>query len=107
VPVFIERNRCSDHSLHPGIAQIRFEHYKPDREIYTGVAKFFNVPDSEVMLVAAHNSDLGAAKSFGLKTAFIPRPTEYGAEQTTDLKPQDTYNYVASSVEDLAQQLGA
>jgi len=84
-----------------------FEHYKPDREIYTGVAKFFNVADSAVMLVAAHNNDLAAAKSFGLMTAFIPRPTEYGPEQTTDLQPEDNYNYLASSIEDLAQQLGA
>jgi 2-haloacid dehalogenase len=84
-----------------------FEHYKPDREIYTGIGKFFKVSDSAVMLVAAHNNDLGAAKSFGLMTAFIPRPTEYGPEQTTDLKPENNYNYVASSVEDLAQQLGA
>ncbi len=84
-----------------------FEHYKPDREIYTGIAKFLRVPESSVMLVAAHNNDLGAAKSFGLMTGFIPRPTEYGPGQTTDLKPEGDWTYVATSVEDLAQQLGA
>jgi 2-haloacid dehalogenase len=84
-----------------------FEHYKPDREIYTGVAKLLRVPVDSVMLAAAHNNDLGAAKGFGLMTAFIARPTEYGPGQTTDLKPDQNFTYVATSVEDLAQQLGA
>ena len=30
------------------------------------------------MLVAAHPSDLGGARSAGLKTAFVDRPLEYG-----------------------------
>jgi 2-haloacid dehalogenase len=37
------------------------------------------------MMVAAHNGDLKAAKAQGLSTAFVPRPTEHGAGQKTDL----------------------
>jgi len=84
-----------------------FDHYKPDREIYAGVAKLLRVPVESVMLAAAHNNDLGAAKGFGQMTALIARPTEYGPGQTIDLKPDQDFTYVATSVEDLAQQLGA
>ncbi|MBA5770719.1 HAD hydrolase-like protein, partial [Escherichia coli] len=52
-----------------------FGHYKPDREAYLGAAKILGLTPGEVMLVAAHNNDLEAAQSFGLKTAFVPRPT--------------------------------
>lgn len=41
----------------------------------------------------------GAARSFGLITGFIPRLTEYRSAQTTDLKPEDNWTYVASSAE--------
>jgi len=37
------------------------------------------------MMVAAHNYDLAAAQALGLRTAFVPRPLEYGPGQTTDL----------------------
>ena len=34
----------------------------------------------QVCLVAAHNSDLAAARRCGLRAAFIPRPTEHGPD---------------------------
>ena len=40
----------------------------------------------QVMLVAAHNQDLLAAKSYGLKTAFVLRSNEYGPSQDFDLE---------------------
>jgi len=45
-------------------------------------------PD-EVMMVAAHNYDLRAARSHGMRTGFVPRPTEYGPTQETDLEPDE------------------
>jgi 2-haloacid dehalogenase len=42
---------------------------------------------ASVLMVAAHNNDLKAAKGQGLNTAFVARPTEHGAGQTTDLAP--------------------
>jgi 2-haloacid dehalogenase len=59
-----------------------------------------------VCLVAAHNSDLAAARRCGLRTAFIPRPTEHGLGQTTDLRPEEDWNAVADDIEDLAKRLG-
>ena len=57
-------------------------HYKPDREVYQSAADFLNLTPAEVMMVAAHLGDLRAAKGVGLKTAFVPRPLEYGQSRT-------------------------
>ena len=59
------------------------------------------------MMVAAHNYDLAAARSHGMRTAFVPRPTEYGPAQETDLKAESDWDVVAKDMEDLARQLGA
>ena len=60
----------------------------------------------EVMMVAAHNYDLRAAQAQGMRTAFIPRPTEYGPGQATDLAPEGDWDIVTTDVEDLARVLG-
>jgi 2-haloacid dehalogenase len=83
-----------------------FGHYKPDREAYVGAARILGLQPSEVMMVAAHNDDLAAAQSFGLKTAFIPRPAEYGPHQKKDFAPDGQWDYVAKGIDDLASQLG-
>jgi 2-haloacid dehalogenase len=59
------------------------------------------------MMVAAHNYDLRAARGEGLRTAFVPRPLEYGPGQTTDLAPEDDWDVVARDFVDLATRLGA
>lgn len=83
-----------------------FGHYKPDREVYLGAAKILGLAPGEVMLVAAHNSDLAAAQSSGLKTAFVPRVTEYGPHQNRDFKADGNWNYVVKDFNDLADRLG-
>jgi 2-haloacid dehalogenase len=82
-----------------------FRHYKPDLETYLGACSLLGLPPAQVMMVAAHNYDLHAARSFGLRTAFIPRPTEYGPSQTKDLRPEGPWDIVATDLEDLATQL--
>src|SRR5215471_16478705 len=49
-------------------------HYKPDREVYQSAADCLALQPGEVMMVAAHLGDLRAAKTVGLKTAFVARP---------------------------------
>lgn len=83
-----------------------FGHYKPDREAYLGAAKILGLTPGQVMLVAAHNNDLEAAQSFGLKTAFVPRPTEYGPHQNRDFGPEGSWDYVVKDFNDLADKLG-
>ncbi|HEX3512527.1 MAG TPA: haloacid dehalogenase type II [Trebonia sp.] len=52
--------------------------YKPDPEAYLRPAALLELEPGEVMLAAAHGSDLAAARKVGLATAFIERPLEYG-----------------------------
>ena len=80
--------------------------YKPMPEAYLAACRNLGLPPSRVMMVAAHNGDLKAAKAQGLATAFVPRPSEYGPDQTTDLKPQGNHDVVTQDFTDLATRLG-
>lgn len=82
-----------------------FRHYKPDPEVYLGAAALLGLPPHEVMLCAAHNDDLAAARRCGLGTAFIARPVEYGPNQTRDTKAESNWDHVVDSMEALADEL--
>ena len=82
-----------------------FRHYKPDPETYLGACSLLDLPPAQVMLVAAHNYDLRAARASGLRTAFVARPSEYGPGQTKDLQPDGPWDIVAKDFGDLAAQL--
>ena len=83
-----------------------FHCYKPQPQSYLGVAKILQLDPSEVMMCAAHNDDLAAARKVGLKTAFWPRPTEHGPEQKTNLVATEKWDIVAKDIRDLATQMG-
>ena len=83
-----------------------FRCYKPQPESYLGVCSALRLDPSEVMMCAAHNNDLLAAKNCGLKTAFWPRPTEYGPTQTDNLVATEAWDVVAKDIRDLATQMG-
>jgi 2-haloacid dehalogenase len=59
--------------------------YKPIPEAYLASCRQLGLAPSSVLMVAAHNHDLKAAKAQGLNTAFVARPKEHGPGQTTDL----------------------
>ena len=80
-------------------------HYKPDPEVYLMAARLLGLRPQEVMMVAAHNVDLLAAAAVGFRTAFVPRPTEYGPGQTSDLEPDPAVDVVAADFLDLAARL--
>ncbi len=63
--------------------------YKPDPRVYALVPEFFSVPPEQVLMVAAHPDDLIAAARCGLRTAFVPRPREWGPEATAPAPPPD------------------
>ena len=83
-----------------------FRRYKPHPDTYLGVVKTFAVEPSQVLLAAAHHSDLGAARECGLSTAYIERPWEYGRDQAKNVAPWDANNMHTASIVDLADQLG-
>jgi 2-haloacid dehalogenase len=77
--------------------------YKPTPEAYQNMAWMLRLAPGEVMLTAAHNRDLTFAQRAGLGTAFIPRPTEFGAGQTGDLAAEGEWDLVCVSILDLSR----
>jgi 2-haloacid dehalogenase len=82
------------------------QHYKPHPEAYLRTAAFLGIRPDQLMLGAAHNGDLKAAQGVGLRTAFVPRPTEHGPGQTKDLEPEGSWDVVATDFVDLAHKMG-
>ncbi len=82
-----------------------FQHYKPDPEVYLGACRLLALEPAQVMLCAAHNSDLTAAQRLGLRTAFIPRPAEYGPHQARDFDAEGEWDVVATDIGDVATQM--
>ena len=84
-----------------------FGHYKPDPEVYLGAARLLDLQPAQVMMVAAHPSDLRAAAASGLRTAYVPRPRERGPGGTMEPSRPGEFDITASDFVDLAGQLGA
>ena len=82
------------------------QRYKPDPEVYLSPAKFFALPPAEVMMVAAHVTDLRVPKELGLRTAYIHRPYEGGSSSGRDLPAAGTYDYIVHDLGELATALG-
>jgi len=81
-------------------------HYKPDPEVYRTAAELLSLDPEEITMVAAHRSDLDAARSCGLRTAFLYRPDEFGPGGQADKAAPGEFDVVADDVLDLASQLG-
>ena len=82
-------------------------HYKPDPEAYLKAADLLSLKPEQVMMVAAHPSDLRAAARTGLKTAYVIRPLERGPGRPVNRNPDGEFDYTAEDFNDLAGQLGA
>ena len=81
-----------------------WRHYKPAREVYCGLAELMEVEPGQVLMVATHQSDLDAARGFGLRTAFVERPQEWGGVLKDDSgSPHNDFH--AKDLNDLAAQL--
>jgi len=79
--------------------------YKPAPQAYLTAARLLDVEAGELMLVAAHPSDLDGARGAGLMTAFVDRPLEYGPGSAAREDPAADES-VADLLE-LAERLGA
>lgn len=84
-----------------------FHHYKPDPEVYLGAARLLDVPPAELMMVAAHPSDLRAAAACGLRTAYVARPLERGPGGAMEPWKPGEFDLAVESLSELAQKLGA
>ena len=83
--------------------------YKPNAAVYRASAAALGLAPEQVMMVAAHNFDLAAAREAGLAAAFVSRPEEYGDGPvgTPDLAPSDDWEAVVPDFIALAKHMGA
>ena len=58
-------------------------------------------------MVACHKYDLKAARAFGMRTAFVPRPLEFGPGATPDIALEPWFELYADDLVALARALGA
>ena len=82
-------------------------HYKPDPLAYQKGVELLGFEIHEAMMVAAHPSDLRGAQDAGLRTAYVPRPGEYGDNDDRVLESGEEFDVVAKDFNDLAVKLGA
>ena len=82
------------------------QQYKPDAEVYRKAADLLGLEPHEVMMVAAHEGDLRASAGVGFRTAYVPRPLEYGTGRSRELSPDASFDVVADDFNDLADRLG-
>jgi 2-haloacid dehalogenase len=82
-----------------------FQHYKPDPEVYWGAARMLGLAPAQVMMVAAHPSDLRAAAACGLHTAYVARPLERGPGVPMEPWHEGEFSVASTSLPELAALL--
>ena len=80
--------------------------YKPDPETYLMVPRLLALTPAQTMMVAAHPDDLRAAHDNGLRTAYVPRPLEFGPGGEPEAA-DPVFDVVARDFIELAGLLGA
>ncbi len=80
--------------------------YKRDPRAYQAAIAALGMEPGEVMLCAAHNDDLAAAAGQGMRTAYINRPYEYGADQSKDFQADSDWDIVTDHIGGIADALG-
>jgi 2-haloacid dehalogenase len=81
--------------------------YKRDPRAYQAAISALGMEPHEVMMCAAHNDDLEAAREQGMRTAYINRPTEYGADQTRDFRAESDWDIITDHIGGIADLLGS
>lgn len=79
--------------------------FKPDPRTYQMALRYLGVEPGEAMMVACHKYDLYAARALGMRTAFIARPLEFGADGDVDAAYDTAFDVNARDFMDLATQL--
>ena len=81
--------------------------YKPQPEAYLRACEALALAPEQVLMTAAHNNDLAAAKAQGMSTAFVARPLEFGTRSPKmDVEPGPHVDISAWSFTELAEKLG-
>ncbi|OYY89734.1 MAG: haloacid dehalogenase, type II [Sphingomonas sp. 28-66-16] len=81
--------------------------FKPTPQAYLRTADLLGIAPGELCLVAAHHSDLTAARACGLQCAYVARPMEYGGAAAPDAHMAQDWEWSAASLVELAEAMGA
>jgi len=81
--------------------------YKPSPAVYQLAVDLLGYAPEEIMMVACHKYDLKAARAFGMRTAFVARPLEFGPDVRPDVAPEPWFDVFATDFVALAEALGA
>ncbi|WP_033322890.1 haloacid dehalogenase type II [Actinomadura atramentaria] len=79
--------------------------FKPDPRVYRMAVDALGTTPDRVVLAACHPDDLAAAVAVGLRTAYLPRPLEWGPGAEPVPVP-DGVDAVVETVGELADLLG-
>lgn len=80
--------------------------YKRDPAAYLNACSAMGLETHQVMMCAAHNDDLEAAQSHGMRTAYINRSYEYGPDQVKDVEADGDWDIVTDHIGGIADALG-
>jgi 2-haloacid dehalogenase len=81
--------------------------YKPTPEAYLRSAEALGLRPEQCLMVAAHPADLASAARCGLRTAYVPRPLEFGPGRPgSQPEPGQPFDVVAGDFVELAERLG-
>lgn len=81
--------------------------YKPAPAVYQIAIDYLGYSPQEILMVACHKYDLKAARTFGMRTAFVTRPLEFGPHYRPDLNPEPWFDFYVPGLVALAEALGA
>lgn len=81
--------------------------YKPAPAVYQLAVDYLGYRPDQIMMVACHKYDLKAAKAFGMRTAFVARPQEFGPDARPDITAEPWFDVHAGNFTELADKLGA
>ena len=81
--------------------------YKPAPAVYQLAVDYLGYAPHEIMMVACHKYDLAAARAFGMRTAFVTRPLEFGPGESPDIAPEDWIDVHAEDFLGLAAAMAA
>ncbi len=79
--------------------------YKPHPETYLAACRALQLRPDQVMMIAAHNADLGAAQAAGLGTGFVPRPHEHAEPSRAERFPTGDWTATGQTLFGLAQEI--
>lgn len=80
--------------------------YKPEPAVYDRAAALLDLAPEQCMMVAAHPHDLEAARRRGFRTAFVPRPEEWGPKRAATAPQNRGFDISAVNFYELAARLG-